>query len=121
MARRGDEEFGRTPARRRTPAKTPDERESMLVSAAMDLAERQIAEGTASSQLLTHFAKLGSSRERLEQDRLRNENAVLRKKLETMEAAVDLKNLMEDALSAFKGYSGESTDDGFDDEYDEYN
>lgn len=107
MARRIDDEHS-APPRRRSRAKTPEERESMLVSMAMDRVEQQIADGSASSQILTHFAKLGSSREKLEQERLRNENDVLRKKVETMEAAVDVKNLMEDALQAFKGYSGQS-------------
>lgn len=116
MARRGDDEHpART--RRRSPAQNPEERETALVSMAMDVAEQQFANGTASSQLITHFAKLGSSRERLEQERLRNENAVLRKKVETMEAAVDLKNLMDEALSAFKGYSGRANDPVDDDEY----
>lgn len=116
MARRNfDDEH--TAPRRRSPAKSPEERESMLISMAMDRAEQQIADGTASSQLLTHFAKLGSSRERLEQERLRNENEVLRKKVETMEAAVDVKNLMEEALLAFKGYSGQAAPDEEDDYY----
>lgn len=116
MARRMDDD-GYKPTRRRSPAKTPEERESTLVSMAMDLAEQQIADRTASSQLVTHFAKLGSSREKLEQERLANENAVLKKKLETMEAAIDVKNLMEDALGAFRGYSGQikRQDDYYDD------
>jgi hypothetical protein len=116
MARRNDDEH--FAPRRRSRAKTPEERESMLVSMSMDRIEQQIADGTVSSQVLTHFAKLGSSRERLEQERLRRENDVLRKKVETMEAAVDVKNLMEDALAAFRGYSGGQG--GFDDEDDYY-
>lgn len=116
MARRNDDEL---PApRRRSRAKTPEERESMLVSMSMDRIEQQIADGTVSSQVLTHFAKLGSSRERLEQERLRNENDVLRKKVETMEAAVDVKNLMEDALAAFRGYSGGGGEFEDEDDYD---
>ena len=115
MARRRDDEL--SAPRRRSPAKTPEERESMLVSMSMDRIEQQITDGTVSSQVLTHFAKLGSSREKLEQERLRNENEVLRKKVQTMEAAVDLKNLMEEALDAFKGYSGQSRDSE-DDYYD---
>ena len=115
MARRNDDEH--TAPRRRSPAKTPEERESMLISMAMDRAEQQIADGSASSQILTHFAKLGSSRERLEQERLRNENEVLRKKVETMEAAVDLKNLMEEALSSFKGYRGDFSGADEEDDY----
>lgn len=116
MARRHDDEH--TAPRRRSPARTPEERESMLVSMSMDRIEQQIADGSVSSQVLTHFAKLGSSREKLEQERLVNENAVLRKKVETMEAAVDVKNLMEQALSAFKGYTGEAMPDDDEDYYD---
>lgn len=104
--------------KRRSRARTPEDRESQLISMAMDEAEAQIREGRASSQLLTHFAKLGSSRERLEQERLRNENDVLRKKLETMEAAVDIRNLMDEALAAFRGYSGKPRQD--DDEDDDF-
>lgn len=112
MARRGNDDEHIAP-RRRSPARTPEERESVLVSMAMDRIEQQIADGTASSQVLTHFAKLGSSRESLEQERLRNENEVLRKKVETMQAAVDVKNLMTEALKAFRGYSGEDTDEDY--------
>lgn len=115
MARRNDDEH--SAPRRRSPAKTPEERESMLVAMSLDRIEQQIADGNVSSQVLTHFAKLGSSRERLEQERLANENAVLRKKLETMEAAIDIKHLMEDALGAFTGYTGEKVLDDDPDEY----
>lgn len=116
MARRMDEEVNGP--RRRSPAKTPEERESMLISMAMDRIEQQIADGNASSQVLTHFAKAGSTRERLEKQKLEHEVLVLRKKVETMEAAVDVKNLMTDALAAFKGYSGQAVFDEA--EYDDY-
>lgn len=114
MARRSS--FDEQPApRRRSPAKTPEERESVLIAKSLNLIEKQIDDGSASSQVLSLYAKLGSSREKLEQERLVNENAVLRKKVETMEAAIDVKNLMEDALAAFKGYSGGRSDDRYDD------
>ena len=106
MARRAQDE--RSAPRRRTPAKTPEERESILISKSLNLIEQQIEDGTASSQILSIYARYGSQRERLERERLANENDVLRKKLETMEAAMDLKVLMEDALGAFKGYEGRS-------------
>lgn len=116
MARRQDDEH--SAARRRSPAKTPEERESVLISKSLNLIERQIDDGTVSASVLVQYAKLGSSREKLEQERLVSDNAVLRKKLETMEAAIDVKNLMEDALNAFKGYSGQSTDDSDNEYYD---
>jgi len=92
--------------RRRSPAKTPEERESVLISKSLNLIERQIEDGSVSSTVLSIYAKAGTERDRLEKERLRNENDVLKKKLETMEAAIDVKNLMEEALGAFKGYSG---------------
>lgn len=115
MARRAHEE--RSAPRRRSPAKSPEERESILIAKSQALIEQQIDDGTASSQILAIYAKYGSERERLERERLAGENNVLRKKLETMEAAMDLKVLMEDALDAFKGYSGKRLDD---DDLDEY-
>ena len=117
MARR-DENYEPRAPRRRSPAKTPEERESILISKSLNLIEQQIDDGTASSQILSIYAKYGSTRERLERERLASENLVLKKKVETMEAAVDLKNLMNDALLAFRGYSGQSPqeeDFGYDD------
>ena len=119
MARRTDDEH--TAPRRRSHAKTPEERESLLIAKSLNLIERQIDDGSVSSTVLSIYAKAGTERDRLEKERLRNENEVLRKKVQTMEAAVDVKNLMEDALAAFKGYSGNSrVADDFDDEDDYY-
>jgi hypothetical protein len=116
MARRNDDEH--SAPRRRSPAKTPEERESVLISKSLGLIERQIDDGTISSTVLAIYAKEATGRAALERERLRNENEVLRKKVETMEAAVDVKNLMEDALAAFKGYSGKTVDhDDLDDDY----
>lgn len=117
MARRNDDEHAAP--RRRSHAKTPEERESLLVAKSWDLIERQIDDGTISSTVLSIYAKAGTERDRLEKERLRNENEVLRKKVETMEAAVDLKALMGEALDAFKGYTGQTTEvDDYD--YDDY-
>lgn len=116
MARRHDDEH--SAPRRRSPARTPEERESILISKSLNLIEKQIDDGSVSATVLTQYAKLGSSREKLEQERLFNENAVLRKKLQTMEATIDVKNLMEDALNAFKGYTGEALPSDDDEYYD---
>jgi hypothetical protein len=91
---------------RRTPATTPDERENQLIVLAVDLAEQQFLTGEASAQVLTHFLKLGSSRERLEQQRLKNEVALLETKRELMESEKRTEALMRDALNAMRGYSG---------------
>jgi len=48
------------------PAKTPEARENQLVAMAVDLAEQQLLDGTATSQVITHFLKLGSTKEKIE-------------------------------------------------------
>ena len=67
---------------RQPPATTPEARENQLVALAMDAAEKQIREGTASSQIMTHFLKQASPREKLERQKLEAENEMLRKKVE---------------------------------------
>lgn len=107
MTLRLDDEFeDDAPRKRRSPALTPDARENELISMAMDEIETQIREGRASSQVLVQFAKMGSARERLERNKLASENALLRKKIEDMDTAVQVKDLLSDALKAFRGYSG---------------
>ena len=92
---------------RRKPATTPEARENELVSLAHDLAEEQIRAGTASSQVITHFLKLGSSRERLEQERLDHENALLEVKKEQIESQQRIEELYIDAIKAMRSYAGD--------------
>lgn len=92
---------------RRPPASTPEARENQLIAKAVDLAERQLEDGSASAQVVTHFLKLGSSREKLEQDRLRMEAEVLKAKKENLEAVRKSEELMSEALKAFRSYSGQ--------------
>ena len=95
------------PETRRKPATTPEGRENQLVSQAVDLAETQIRNGTASSQVITHFLKLGSTRERLEQQRLEHENELTRVKIEALEGQKRVEELYQEALSAMRSYSGD--------------
>ena len=92
---------------RRKPATTPEGRENELVSQAVDLAEKQIRSGTASSQVITHFLKLGSTRERLEQQRLEHENELTRVKIEALESQKRVEELYMEALTAMRSYAGE--------------
>lgn len=93
--------------RRRAPAKDPDIREMQLISAAIDLAEKQIKDGTASATVLTHYLKLGSGRERLERERLEAENHLLREKLEEAKSRKRSETFYEDVLKAMRAYSGQ--------------
>lgn len=94
---------------RRRPATTDQGREAQLISLAMDLAERQLAEGTASSQVMTHYLKMGSNRETLEQERLRQEVELLRGKVEQLAAGGRIEALYSEALNAMRNYSGQQS------------
>lgn len=106
MARRNqrDPEVPVTPRRAAT---TPEGRENQLIAAAVDLAERQITEGTASAQVITHYLKLGSSREKIEQERLKAEVSLLQAKRENMASAARVEQLYESAINAMRSYAGQ--------------
>lgn len=95
------------PKPRQRPAITVEGRENQLIAHAVSLAERQLLEGTASAQVISHYLKLGSSRERLEQERLARENELLRVKTEAMESAKEIQALYQEALNAMRTYAGQ--------------
>jgi hypothetical protein len=97
--------------RKRRPANTEKGREDQLISLAVDLAEKQLLEGTASSQVMTHYLKLGSSREKLEQERLRGENDLLKAKIQQLASAKRIEELYAEALDAMRTYSGRDDSD----------
>jgi hypothetical protein len=102
------------PTPKRRTAMTPEGREGQMVALAVDLAERQLREGTASSQVITHFLKLGSERERLERERLAEENKLLRAKTEALEAQKESKVQYEKILKALRNYNGMGDPDEYD-------
>lgn len=104
VARR--ESVSKPPETRLPPATTPEIREIQMISLAEDLAERQMRDGTASAQVISHYLKLGSTREKLEQQRLTNEVALLETKREEIESRKRLEDLYQDAIQAFTEYSG---------------
>ena len=98
-------------SRKRRPALNPEARESQLISLAVDVAEQQLLDGTASSQVITHFLKLGTSIAKLEKEKLEKENALLRAKAEAIEAQKHSEELYANALAAMKRYSGHHDDE----------
>ena len=80
---------------------------------AIDRAEQQLLDGTASSQVITHYLKLGSTKERLEREKLERENELLRAKAESIQSAQRIEELYKNALDAMRSYRGEgdSTND----------
>lgn len=95
----------------RPPATTPEIRENQLISLAVDLAEKQLRNGTATSQVITHYLKLATTREQLEKAKLEKETTLLGAKVEAIESAKRVEELYTKALIAMKTYSGDSTEE----------
>jgi hypothetical protein len=91
----------------RPPATTPEARENQMIGLAVDLAEKQMKEGTASSQVISHYLKLGSTREKLEQERLARENELLEAKADAIASAKRVEELYKTALDAMRSYAGQ--------------
>ena len=100
---------------RRRPATTLESRENQLVALAVDLAEKQLREGTASAQVVTHFLRLGTTREQLEQEKLRNETQLLTTRNEQIASGARVEELYGKALDAMRTYAGQSVGDDNDD------
>ena len=98
------------------PALTPEARENQMISLAVDLAEQQLRDGTASSQVLTHFLKLATVKERLELKKLESDIKVQEAKAKAYESAEETKAMYAEALKAMRTYSGHG-DSYEDDEY----
>lgn len=102
-------------AKTKRPALTPEAREKQMVAYAVDLAEKQLLEGTASSQVITHYLKIGSMREKLERERLEEENKLLRAKTEALQSQKRVEELYVNALNAMRRYSGQDSEGEEDD------
>lgn len=103
----------------RRPATTPEARENQLIAAAVDLAARQLEDGSASAQVITHYLKLGSSRERLEQEKMIQEVELAKAKIEAMASAKRIEEMYGEALNAMRAYGGHEPLDLPDVDYDD--
>jgi len=91
---------------KRAPATTPQGRENQLINYAIDLAEKQLKQGTASATVITHYLKLASSREQLEQQRLKYEGELLKAKTQSEANGSRQEELAKAAIKAMRGYQG---------------
>ena len=93
-------------SRKIRPAISPEARENQLVSLAVDLAEKQLLEGTATSQVITHYLKLGSTKERIEKEILEKQKELIEAKTNSLKSAQRIEELYTNALNAMRNYSG---------------
>lgn len=93
------------------PALTPEARENQLIYLATELAEQQLRDGTASSQVITHYLKLGSSKEKIEKEILERQKELITAKTEALQSTKRIEELYSNAILAMKNYSGNGGDD----------
>jgi chorismate synthase len=88
------------------PALSPEARENQLVSLAVDLAEKQLVQGTASAQVISHYLKIGSTKERIEKEILEKQKTLIEAKTQALQSAQRIEELYANALTAMKSYGG---------------
>lgn len=88
------------------PSLDPEGRENQLIALAINLAEKQLREGTASSQVISHYLKLGSTKEKLEKEILEKQKELIAAKTETLQAQKRMDDMYSKALDAMRLYSG---------------
>ena len=101
--------------RKRRPALTPEGRDNQLISLAVNLAEKQLRDGTASSQVITHYLKMGSQKERLELEIKEKEKELITAKTEALQSQKRSEELFAEAMKAFRTYSGQGGEQEQDD------
>lgn len=102
-------------AKRRQPARSPESKEKQMIALAVDLAEKQLREGTASTAVISHYLKLSSSREKLEQGKLTKEQQLMQAKIDQIESGQRVEELYKGAIDAMKTYQGQDVGDEIDD------
>lgn len=85
---------------------TDEDRENYMINLAMDLVEKRLIEGTATSQETTHFLKLGSTEARVRKRILEQEEELTKAKTDNLRMQENVERLISDAIDAMKSYSG---------------
>lgn len=100
--------------RRLPPASSPEARENQLIALAYDVAEERLLNGTATSQEVCHFLRLGSMKERKELEMMNQKNELMKAKTEALQSAKRIEELYTNAINAFKSYRGDPDDGDYD-------
>lgn len=87
------------------PATTPEAREQQLVHLAVNLAEKQLKDGTASPSVINHFLKLASKREHLEREILEKNARLMEAKAKNLDKDRESEETAKAAIEAMKNYS----------------
>lgn len=93
-------------SRKIRPALNPDAREQQLISLAIDLVEKRLIEGTASSQETTHFLKLATSKARIEKEMMEKQMELMDAKTKQIRSEENREALFKQAIEAMRKYQG---------------
>lgn len=104
---------------RSAPGATAEARENELIALAYDLAEQRLLNGTATSQEVVHFLKMGSMRQREELEKLKKENELLVAKTEAIHSSTANESAYLEVIAALRSYQP-TQDDSEDEDYDPY-
>lgn len=91
---------------KKPPARNLDAREKEVVSLAVELAERQLRDGSASPSVITHYLKLGTTSYQLELEKLKHENELLQAKTDNIRSLGRMEELYEEAIESLRRYQG---------------
>ena len=97
--------LGESPPKKQRPALSPEAEENRMIALAVKAAEKQLMDGTASAQVICHYLKLASTKERLEQEKTQRELELLEAKTEALKSQKRMEELFSEAIEAMKGYS----------------
>lgn len=89
-------------------ALTPEARENQMISLAMDLAEQQLIDGTASSQVISHFLKIGTAKFQYECEKIKQETELLKSRKDDIDSGRKAEERYAEVIAAMKKYSGYS-------------
>lgn len=95
------------------PALDLEARQNQLIAKAIDLVEKRLDEGTASSQETTHFLKLGTTKFKLEQEILEKQKELIEAKTESLKSEEKMEKLMTEAIAAIRDYQGRGEPDEY--------
>lgn len=96
----------KTSATKLPTSRTIEESEQRCIAYSTKLAEEKLADGTASSQIIMHYLKLGSEKTKQEIEKLKYETELVRAKTEAVKAQQRSEELFADAIAAMRHYSG---------------
>ena len=97
-------ESGTDLTRKIRPALTPEAEENQCI---------HLVDGTASSQVIVHFLKLGSSKEKIEKEILERQKELITAKTDQIHSTKQTGDLYADAARALSTYQGQSDDEEF--------